>query len=129
MSYAADRAQAPREDSQEPIADVLARVRRELEDIADRIDRNQALIARSAWRGGAVHEDVVRAMQDADLSAQRIAGLAGYLREIADASHPHWHVETAGAAATLTLAAMARSIGAALPGIDADEDRGEVDFF
>lgn len=125
------RAEALEPDCNEPLADVLARVRRELEDIAGRIDRNQALIARSTWAYGADDEDYVRAMQDADLSAQRIAGIAGYLRAIADAAHPQWQIETGTAAATLTLAEMVRTIGTALEAGEAQDapEGGDVDFF
>lgn len=117
----------------ERIADVLARIRSELEDIAGRIDRNQAAIARSTWAVGAADADYVRAMQDADLSAQRIAGVAGFLRALGEATHPHWRVDTARATRTLTLTGLVRSIGTAGPGVGAgsgDEDAaGDVDLF
>jgi hypothetical protein len=115
----------------EPFVDVLARIRSELEDIAGRIDRNQAAIARTTWAAGASDADYVRAMQDADLSAQRIAGIAGFLRALAEAAQPHWRVDAAAAASTLTLARMIRTIGTAGATVVAsDEDAaGDVDLF
>lgn len=115
----------------EPFVDVLARLRSELEDIAGRIDRNQAAIARTTWAAGAADADYVRAMQDADLSAQRIAGVAGFLRALSEAAHPHWRVDTAAATDTLTLAEMIRTIGTAGLDVEArDEDAaGDVDLF
>ncbi|HRP77897.1 MAG TPA: hypothetical protein PL183_02215 [Aquamicrobium sp.] len=112
----------------EEIREVLARIRAELEDIAGRIDRNQAAIARATWAAGASDADYVRAMQDADLSAQRIAGLAGYLRALGEAADPRWRLDTRAAAATLTLAGMARTVGARdmQPSTQA---AGDVDLF
>lgn len=115
----------------EPLTEVLSRIHAELEEIARRIDHNQAMIARATWNVGADDDDYVKAMQDADLSAQRIAGVAGFLRAIGDASHPHWRIDTLGATSTLKLTELIRSIGAAGIEIDAkpEEDAGDVDFF
>jgi len=115
----------------EKMTDVLARIQAELDDIARRIDRNQAMIARSTWNVGAGDDDYVKAMQDADLSAQRIAGVAEFLRMIGDASHPQWRVDTATATGTLKLTELIRSIGTVGLDIEAkpEEDAGNVDFF
>lgn len=118
-------------DQAERVADVLARIQSELEDIARRIDRNQATIARSTWDVGAADAAYVQAMQDADLSAQRIAGVADFLRAIGDAAHPQWRIDTAAATGTLKLTELIRSIGQAGLSIQAkDEDTaGDVDLF
>lgn len=120
----------------ERLGDVLARIRQELEDIAGRIDRNQAAIARSSWAAGSTDAGYVRAMQDADLSAQRIAGIAGFLRALGESAHPQWRIDTAPAARTLTLDGLARALGSAGPGRpEAGDDAatqdgaGEVDLF
>lgn len=115
----------------ESMADVLARIHTELEEIAARIDRNQAMIAKSTWDVGMSDADYVKAMQDADLSAQRIAGVAGFLRAIGDAAHPHWRIDTATATDTLKLTELIRSIGQAGLNVQAkDEDAsGDVDLF
>ena len=115
----------------ERMTDVLARLHAELEEIAARIDRNQALIAKSTWNVGAADEDYVKAMQDADLSAQRISGVAGFLRALGDASRPDWHIDTATATGTLKLTELIRSIGAADHAIQAkdEDDAGNVDLF
>ena len=113
----------------EPFVDVLARIRSELEDIAGRIDRNQAAIARATWAAAASDAAYVRAMQDADLSAQRIAGLAGYLRALGDTVDPRWRLDTRAAAATLTLAGMARTVGGRAIEHAVPDAAGEVDLF
>lgn len=115
----------------ESLSDVLARVHAELEEVARRIDRNQAAIARSTWEVGAADADYVKAMQDADLSAQRIAGVAEFLRALRAASEPHWRIDTATATDTLKLTELIRSIGAADRLVQAknEADSGEVDFF
>lgn len=115
----------------ERMSDVLLRVRAELDDIARRIDHNQATIARSTRDANVADLDYVRAMQDADLSAQRIAGIADFLRAIGDAAHPNWRIDTSLATGTLKLTELVRAIGTAGAEIEAkpEEDAGEVDFF
>lgn len=115
----------------EAIADVLARIRVELEEIATRIDRNQAVIARSTRAAGVNDADYVSAMQDADLSAQRIAGVAVFLRALGEETRPDWRVDTREATGALTLAGLARSIGAPGFALQMDETGapGEVDLF
>ena len=115
----------------EPLGEVLTRVQAELDEIARHIDRNQAAIARATWHAGAGDPGYVKAMQEADLNTQRIAGVAGFLRALGDAAKPHWLVDTATATAMLTLAELARSIG--IDGRDApagDEGAaGDIDLF
>lgn len=116
----------------EAIADVLARIHLELEEIATRIDRNQAAIARSTQGQGISDADYVRAMQDADLSAQRIAGIASFLRQLGEEIEPHWQVDTSLATGTLTLSGLARNIGSPLPRHQSKEEAaiaGEVELF
>lgn len=115
----------------EQISDVLARVQAELEDIARRVDHNQAMIARTTWDVGATNRDYVKAMQDADLSAQRIAGVAAFLRAVADAAEPGWRIDTSAATRTIKLTELVRSIGTAGLAVEAkDEDAaGDVDLF
>lgn len=119
------------ENRPELMTDVLARIHAELEEIARRIDRNQAMIARSTWDVGAADADYVKAMQDADLSAQRIAGVASFLRALGDAAHPQWRIDTTTATDTLKLTGLVRSIGVAGLDVQAkDEDAaGDVDLF
>jgi hypothetical protein len=115
----------------EQISDVLARVQAELDDIARRVDHNQAMIARTTWDVGSADQDYVRAMQDADLSAQRIAGVAEFLRALADAAEPGWRIDTSAATQAIKLTELVRSIGTAGLIVQAkDEDAaGDVDLF
>ncbi|TKT75490.1 hypothetical protein [Aquamicrobium sp. LC103] len=114
--------------SREPLTDVLARLRIELEDIASRIDRGQALIAESTWAHGAGDAGYVSAMQDADLNAQRVAGVAGFLRALEQEAEPQWRVDTSAALAGVTLAEMALKLGGNAEEKPA-ENAGDVDFF
>lgn len=128
----AQSAEHPEPSDVRPVAEVLARIQTELEEISGRIDKNQALIARSTRQAGATNIDYLRAMQDADLAAQRVAGLASYLREIAAACDPLWRVDTAAATATLTLAEMARAMSApqnTQAAFTGRTEAGEVDLF
>lgn len=115
----------------EPITDVLARIQIELEDIARRIDHNQAAIAKTTWAVGAADHDYVKAMQDADLSAQRIAGIADFLRAIRGASHPDWRIDTSAATGTLKLTELIRAIGSTTETIERKDEAsaGNVDLF
>lgn len=115
----------------EPVVTILARIQAELEEIARRIDANQATIAKSTWHLGVGDKDYVRAMQDADLNAQRIAGVAGFLRAVGDAAHPHWHVDTAAATGTLKLSELIRSIGPSASVLPAKDEAasGDLDLF
>lgn len=112
LAVVAQEAEQEQEAVREPIATTLARVCGELEDIARRIEGAQSLIARTTWSVGASDPGYVGAMQDADLSAQRLTGLAEYLRMIGEAANPGWCVETEAARASLTLAAMAEAMRA-----------------
>jgi hypothetical protein len=118
-------------DNAEPVVEVLARIHAELEDIARRIDHNQAMIAKATWAAGADDMDYVRAMQDADLSAQRIAGIADFLQAVSAASQPQWRIDTASATGTLKLSELIRSIGNPAGHVQAKDeaDAGNVDLF
>ncbi len=118
-------------DEREPLAQVLARIRAELEDIAERIDRNQSAIADASWAAAGSDAQYLRAMQEADLNAQRIAGVAGYINALADAARPDWQVDTADARATLKLAGSTRSLGDrdGKGGYETGTGAGEADLF
>ena len=115
----------------EPIGIVLARLQAELNAIGRQVDNNQAVIARATWAQASGDEDYVRAMQDADLNAQRIAGVADFLRAIADALPVDWRIDTRAATSQLKLGEQVRSIGTAnLKLATADAlDSGDVDLF
>jgi hypothetical protein len=112
----------------EPLANVITRVEKELENIASLIDHNQSLIARLTWQAGGSDPAYVKAMQDADLISQKIVGIANFLRAIADAVPADFHVETQGATGNLRLAELIRKIGARGGEIDHREDSEAGDF-
>ena len=115
----------------EPIGIVLARIQAELDAIGRRVDHNQAVIARSTWAHASGDEDYVRAMQDADLNTQRIAGVADFLRAIGDALPADWRIDTSTATSQLKLAEQILSIGTANSKRATANtlDSGDVDLF
>lgn len=118
-------------DDAEPIGIVLARLQAELDAIGRRVDHNQAVIARSTWPHASADEDYVRAMQDGDLNAQRIAGVAEFLRAIGETLSADWRIDTRAATSQIRLAEQIRSIGSASAEVTAHHahDSGDVDLF
>jgi hypothetical protein len=115
----------------EPLAEVIMRVEDELSDIAKLIDYNQSLIARLTWEAGASDPSYIKAMQDADLISQKIAGIAGFLRALADATPPDFHVDTHRATGDLRLTELTHKIGARGRELDykAAFEAGDFDLF
>mgnify|MGYP000955404052 CR=1 FL=1 len=96
----------------EPLADVIARVEEELTDISRLIDYNQSEIARLTWSAASSDPTYVKAMQDADLISQKLAGIAQFLRNVADAVPADFRVETRRATGNLRLDELMHKIGA-----------------
>lgn len=115
----------------EPLADVISRVEKELTDIARLIDYNQSVIARVTWTAGGTDPDYVKAMQDADLISQKLAGIAEFLRHVADAVPQDFRVETHRAIGSLRLDELLHKIGAGGRKEDykAAFEAGEFDLF
>lgn len=103
---------AQAEEFHEPLAGVLLRVEKELAEMARLVDHNQSLIARLTWSVGGADPSYVTAMQEADLVAQKLDGIAGFLRAIANSVPPDFQVETHRASTDLLLAELTRKIGA-----------------
>ena len=70
------------EEFHEPLAAVMLRVEEELTAMARLVDHNQSLVARLTWAAGAADTAYVKAMQEADLISQKLAGIADFLRMI-----------------------------------------------
>jgi hypothetical protein len=115
----------------EPLASVISRVEEELGDIAQLIDYNQSVIAKLTWEAGGSDPAYVKAMQDADLISQKLAGIAEFLRNVADAVPPDFHVETHRATGNLRLAELMHKIGAKGREMDykAAFEAGDFDLF
>ena len=116
-------------DAREALTGILHRIRVELQEIASRIDRNQALIARTTWHHGMGDADYMQAMQDADLNAQRVAGSAGFLSDIALQADPQWQVDAEPALSRLTLSELARALRDHAPSSGDELSSGDVDLF
>lgn len=99
------------EEFHEPLSAVMLRVEQELTAMARLVDHNQSLIARLTWDAGASDAGYVRAMQESDLVSQKLAGIADFLRMIADAVPADFHVETRRATAKLRLDELVSKIG------------------
>ena len=100
------------EHGSELLADVIERIEGELVDIARLIDANQSLIARLTWDAASADPSYVRAMQDADLISQKIAGIAGFLKALADSVPAGFEVDTRIAVGSLRLDELLHKIGA-----------------
>lgn len=118
------------EEFHEPLADVIMRIERELTDMARLVDQNQSLIARLTWNAGAADPGYVKAMQEADLISQKLAGIADFLRTMADTVPADFHVETHRATGNLRLAELTRKIGARGREMgNPDHQAGDFDLF
>ncbi len=115
----------------EPVRDVIARIEAELETIAHAIDANHAHIAVAVGESGNGKPDFLRAMQQADLLYQKVEGIAGFLRTLADTMPADWEIETGGATRNLKLAELVRKIGASSYVVHHadDVDHGSCDLF
>lgn len=115
----------------EPVRDVIARIEAELETIAHAIDANHAHIAVAVGESGNGKPAFQRAMQEADLLYQKVEGIAGFLRTLADAMPADWEIETGGATRDLKLAELVRKIGASayVPHHHDEVDHGHCDLF
>ncbi|WP_202333365.1 hypothetical protein [Mesorhizobium sp. L-8-3] len=100
------------EEFHEPLAAVMLRVEQELAAMAQLVDHNQSLIARLTWAAGAADTAYVKAMQESDLVSQKLAGIADFLRMIAEAVPADFHVETRRATGKLRLDELVGKIGA-----------------
>ncbi len=119
------------EEFHEPLAAVMLRVEQELAAMARLVDHNQSLIARLTWDAGAADAGYVRAMQESDLVSQKLAGIADFLRMIADAVPADFHVETRRATSGLRLDELVGKIGAKI-GATAGrgkQEAGDFDLF
>lgn len=116
------------EEFHEPLAEVMLRIERELSDMARLVDHNQSLIARLTWDAGAADAGYVKAMQEADLISQKLAGIADFLRTMADAVPADFQVETHRATGSLRLAELTRKIGARGREVDHGGKHGAGDF-
>jgi hypothetical protein len=70
-------------------------------------------------------------MQEADLVSQKLAGIADFLRTMADTVPADFHVETHRATRSLRLAELARKIGTRGRELDqaGKHDAGDFDLF
>jgi hypothetical protein len=117
------------EDGQEPIADVLGRVRRELDLIAGSIDNMQAVVGELTWDLASQDPHYMRAMQSVDHSAQVVAGLGEFLVALAEAAPSEWKLDPAAASKIVRLADLAARLATANADHKAADESGDCDFF
>jgi hypothetical protein len=113
----------------EPIADVLSRVRDELDQIASSIDNMQAVVGELTWDLARQDPEYMKAMQSVDHSAQVVAGLGEFLVALVKDAPTDWKLNPNAASKIVRLADLAARLATSSPaGGDAD-DSGDCDFF
>jgi hypothetical protein len=117
------------DDGREPIADVLARVRDELDMIAGSIDNMQSVIGELTWDLASQDPHYMKAMQSVDHSAQIVAGLGEFLVALAQEAPNDWRLDPSAASKIVRLADLASRLASAQARNLSSEDSGDCDFF
>ena len=112
----------------EPIADVLTRVRDELDQIASSIDNMQAVVGDLTWDLARQDPEYLKAMQSVDHSAQVVAGLGEFLVALVKDAPADWKLNPNAASKIVRLADLAARLASAQAETKA-EDSGDCDFF
>ncbi len=115
----------------EPAWQVMERIERELCDIARAIDRNQSLVAATAASLPEVGPAVLRAVQEADLLSQKVAGIAEYLAALSSSLPSDLEIDTGAALAGVKLAELGRRLSPIADQADGEGDAGfgDCDLF
>lgn len=113
----------------EPIADVLGRVRSELDQIASSIDNMQAVVGELTWDLASQDPEYLKAMQSVDHSAQIVAGLGEFLVALVKDAPADWRLDPGAASKIVRLADLAARLATATPPECKDDDSGDCDFF
>lgn len=115
--------------AKEPLADVLTRVRNELDQIASSIDNMQAVVGELTWDLARQDPHYMRAMQSVDHSAQVVAGLGEFLVALAKDAPSEWKLDSQAAAKIVRLADLAARLASSQQASQADAASGNCDFF
>ena len=110
------------------LADSLDRVADEVADLVRLGDQLQAVISRLAAADGAPDAATLVEAQSADLLSQRLSGLAGFVRALADAAPSDLTTDIGAAISALTLAEQIHRLSAPCPHA-APETAGEHTTF
>lgn len=116
----------------EQLRKVLLRIETELQHIARAIDTSQGHVAAAAGALALNDAAFSRAMQEADLLSQMIAGIGEFMHAVAAGIPEEWEVDTHGATSLLKLAELERRIGANGHLRDVTggmADTGDIDLF
>jgi hypothetical protein len=113
----------------EPIADVLARVRSELDQIANSIDNMQAVVGELTWDLARQDPEYLKAMQSVDHSAQIVAGLGEFLVALAKDAPAEWRLNPGAASKIVRLADLAARLATATPLGKQGDESGNCELF
>jgi hypothetical protein len=116
-------------ESGEPIADVLGRVRSELDQIATSIDNMQAVVGELTWDLACQDPEYLKAMQSVDHSAQIVAGLGEFLVALVQDAPADWRLNPGAASKIVRLADLAARLATATPPDGKDDDSGDCELF
>lgn len=110
-----------------PLPQSLDLVAEEMAELVDLAERVQAVIARMA-RAAPPDVGALVDAQAADLMSQRLQGLTGFVRALADAERSENYADIERAVRALTLAEQARRLVGAPPAV-AGEPAAELTFW
>ena len=112
----------------EPIADVLTRVRDELDQIASSIDNMQAVVGELTWDLARQDPEYLKAMQSVDHSAQVVAGLGEFLVALVKDAPADWKLNPNAASKIVRLADLAARL-ASSQAESQKNDSGDCELF
>lgn len=114
---------------EQPLADVLGRVRGELAAVAYAIDHMQAEIGLLTRQTAGKDPDYIRAMQEVDHSAQLLVGLADFLDAVAKMTPAGWRLDPNSASEVVRLSELSARLAADEGGGAAPTPSGDCHFF
>jgi hypothetical protein len=97
---------------EQPLAEVLGRVRCELAAVAQAIDHMQAEIGALTRQTAGTDPDYIRAMQEVDHSAQLLTGLADFLGAVAQMTPADWRLDPNAASEVVLLSELSARLAA-----------------
>jgi hypothetical protein len=94
----------------EPIAEILARVGRELDALAEQLNHVQGLIGTLVSKAPAVESGLLQEIQAVDHIEQKMIGLSQFLTSLGPLMQGHWVLDPREASEVVTLSELARRL-------------------
>jgi len=94
----------------EPIAQILARVGRELDALAEQVNHIQTVIGTLVSKAPALESKVLQEIQAVDHIEQKMIGLSQFLTSLGPLMQGHWVLDPREASEVVTLSELARRL-------------------